>query len=330
MAAKYDDLSAWEVFVTYAKTGSLITAGEVLDMQPSSVSRTIVALEKSLGQDLVVHNSRPMQLTDTGSKAFKRMESILQAHRNLIESFTSDTAALSGHIRFSAPPGFATRRLVPFLKKFTEHYPNIMVDIVTGLKEDDVAKGRCEVAVISGRPTHRGLVYMSRGRNIYLPVATPEYVARHGFPLTPADLRNHKVYVYSGPVRKETQALKRGEQEVPVILNQSVKMADVVALRTAVLDHLGIALDMPLVQIHEDLQSGALVPILPGWMREPLDCFVVTSYANWRIRRVRLFLEWYAHQMQAEFASYEKAVSGIVGLPVTREVNGEEIFKTPR
>ena len=33
------------------------------------------------------------------------------------------------------------------------------------------------------------------------------------------------------------------------------------------------------------------------------------------MKRVRIFLEWYAKEMQALFSSYEDQVSAVVGLP---------------
>ena len=36
----------------------------------------------------------------------------------------------------------------------------------------------------------------------------------------------------------------------------------------------------------------------------------------WHMKRVRIFLEWYAREMQALFASFEEEVSPLVGLPL--------------
>lgn len=78
---------------------------------------------------------------------------------------------------------------------------------------------------------------------------------------------------------------------------------------------MGVAVDMPLVQIYEDLLAGRLVAILPGWFHPPVECFIVASHEAWHMKRVRIFLEWYAREMQALFASYEAQVSDVVGLP---------------
>ena len=330
MSSRLDDLYAWRIFVTFAKTGSVSLCAQVMNLEPSSISRAIASLEKGIGQALIRHNSRPMELTDAGRKALPRMAPVLRAHQQLIDSLTSDTAAMEGHIRFSAALGFATRRLTPVLARYKELYPNISIDIVGGYKEAEIAKGLCDVGALTGRPTLPGLVYMSRGRNVYLPVASPEYIAKHGMPLQPQDLMHHNVYLYSGTVRDETRTLVRGDQEVPLVLSQVTRIVDILTIREALLNHMGVAVDMPLVQVYEDITAGRLVPILPGWMRRPEECFVVTTKSNWHIRRVRLFLEWYAREMYNEFMSYERAVSGIVGLPPYENHMIGEVLQTKR
>ena len=78
--SKTDDLSAWRVFVTVARSGTLSAAAKALDVEVSSISRAIGGLEKALGCELIRRNMRPMKLTEAGQAALKRMETILRAH----------------------------------------------------------------------------------------------------------------------------------------------------------------------------------------------------------------------------------------------------------
>lgn len=313
--SKLDDLTAWRYFVAFARSGTLTAAATAMDVNTANISRAITGLEKALGVPLVRHNARPLELTKEGAQALKRMETILRAHDALISQISDDRRSLEGKIRLSSAPGFASRRLTGLLHRFKELHPEMTIEILGGLKEADVQKGFCEVATLTGEPTLSGLVYMSRGRNVYLPVASPEYVKRFGMPFSPENLRTHTGYVYNGPVREETKMLYRGDDVEPVVFDRSVRSTDILAIRQALLDGMGVAVDMPLVQIVEDLRRGALVPILPGWFRPPVECFNVTNRAGWRSRRVRIFFEWYSKAMQDLFASYEAQVSAFVGLP---------------
>ncbi|MFR1630992.1 MAG: LysR family transcriptional regulator, partial [Sutterella wadsworthensis] len=127
--SKTDDLSAWRVFVTVARSGTLSAAAKALDVEVSSISRAIGGLEKALGCELIRRNMRPMKLTEAGQAALKRMETILRAHDGLMEALVNDNRALTGRVRLSSAPGFATRKLVPFIREFTEAHPGISVDI---------------------------------------------------------------------------------------------------------------------------------------------------------------------------------------------------------
>ena len=174
--SKLDDLTYWRYLIAFSKTGTLSAAATMLGADVSNLSRGIAALEKSLGCDLIRHNSRPMELSDTGKLVVRRMSQILRAHDSLIQKIIDDNSALSGNIRLSSAPGFAARRLTPLLQRFHEMHPQITVEILSGFKPSDVQKGLCDVATVTGEPDLPGLCYMSRGRNVYLPVASPLYI----------------------------------------------------------------------------------------------------------------------------------------------------------
>lgn len=313
--SKLDDLMAWRYLVAFSKTGTLQAAADMLGVDVSNISRSIAALEKALGCDLIRHNARPMQLSDTGKMVVRRMGQILKAHDSLMQKIIDDNSALTGNIRLSSAPGFAARRLTPLLQRFQELHPGITVEILSGFKPIDVQKGLCDVATITGEPTLPGLCYMSRGRNVYLPVASPAYIQKHGMPIDPVSLRQHTGLVYNGPVREETKVLYRGDKVSPIVFASCIRSTDILAIRNALLEGMGVAVDMPLVQIYEDLLAGRLVAILPGWFHPPVECFIVASHEAWHMKRVRIFLEWYAKEMQALFASYESQISDMVGLP---------------
>lgn len=313
--SKLDDLTAWRYLIAFSKTGTLQAAASMLNVDVSNISRAITALEKSLGCDLIRHNSRPMELSETGKMVVRRMAQILRAHDSLIQKIIDDNSALTGNIRLSSAPGFAARRLTPLLQRFQELHPNITIEILSGFKPADVQKGLCDIATITGEPTLPGLCYMSRGRNVYLPVASPLYIQKHGMPFNPVNLRQHTGLVYNGPVREETKFLYRGDKQAPVTYASCIRSTDILAIRNALLEGMGVAVDMPLVQIYEDLLAERLVPILPGWFRPPVECFIVANHEAWHMKRVRIFLEWYAKEMQALFSSYEDQVSAVVGLP---------------
>ena len=253
--SKLDDLAAWRYFVTFAKTGTLSAAASALGVDVSNLSRAIAGLEKALGCDLIRHNSRPMELSETGKMVLKRITPILRAHDSLMQKIIDDNSALTGNIRLSSAPGFAARRLTPLLQRFQQLHPQITVEILSGYKPVDVQKGLCDVATITGEPTLSGLCYMSRGRNVYLPVASPAYIQKHGMPLDPVSLRLHTGLVYNGPVREETKMLYRGNKAEPITYASCIRSTDILAIRSALLEGMGVAVDMPLANLRRSARG---------------------------------------------------------------------------
>lgn len=327
--SRVDDLTAWRYFLVFAQSGSLANAAKILDVESSNISRAIRALEKNLGVALVRHNVRPLQVTEEGAFVVKRMTKILGQYERMLDRVKKGNRRLTGRIRLNVPPGFAVHHLTPLLTPFLAEYPDVMVDIMTGKTEEDVHKGICDVTTVTGVPTLSGLYYKSRGRNVYLAVASARYVKEHGMPLHPSELRDHVGYVYVGPVRKETKVLQRGSQSYPVRFARAIHSTDIISIRDAVLHGNGVAVDLPLLQIVDYLLSGDLVPILPGWSRPATECFIVTNRSAWHSKRIRVFFEWYAATLQAYFDSIEEKVASIVGLPAqSQRFDRQTLYQT--
>lgn len=51
--AKTDDLQAWRSFIVFARSGTLTAAAKALETEPSSISRAISGLERTLGVELI-------------------------------------------------------------------------------------------------------------------------------------------------------------------------------------------------------------------------------------------------------------------------------------
>lgn len=56
--AKTDDLQAWRSFIVFARSGTLTAAAKALETEPSSISRAISGLERTLGVELIRHGVR--------------------------------------------------------------------------------------------------------------------------------------------------------------------------------------------------------------------------------------------------------------------------------
>ncbi len=313
--SKLDDFAAWRIFASLCRTKNFSdTAGE-FDLDVSTVSRSISSLEKAIGQELFTRNLRPLELTPVGIIAQSHILPLLDMHREMISELQNSAAALGGKIRLSLAQGFVERYMMPMLMEFNSMYPEVSFDVVGGGNLLDVLQYRADIAVTSQQPDDPRIIYFSRGRNVYVPVASPEYIKQFGMPMEPKDLIHHRGLQYSGAVRGATKTLVCGDREEPVVWDKVVKISNIIAIQKSAIAGHGVCVDLPLLHCAKEIIEGKLVPILPGWVHPPVQCFIVTSKFNWRIRRHRIFMEWFREKLKAFFQSQEDAVAPYWDVP---------------
>ena len=313
--SKLDDLGAWRMFCSLCKTQNFSDTAAEYDVEVSTVSRAISALESSIGQDLIMRNMRPLQLTEAGKQAYESALPIIRMHQEMISEITQRSANIEGKIRLSLAPGFVARYLMPMLMEFNSMYPEISFDVVGGGNVQDILQYHADIAVVSFKPSDSRLMSFTRGRNVYVPVASPAYIREHGMPLHPSELINHTVLLYDGSVRPATKMLTNGITEEEVKWSKVVRVGNILAIKRSVLDGLGICVDLPLLHCAQEIASGQLIPILPGWVHPPVECFLVTSKSNWRVRRHRIFLQWFQPRLLQFFKEKEDIVSSFWKIP---------------
>lgn len=307
------NLEAWKALCAVEEAGSLTAAAAKLDAETSTVSRLIAGLEKTLGRELVRRTERPITITEDGRRAAQGVNPILKAHAAFIAKMTNDTSAMTGTIHLSVAAGLLHDKLMPILADFQAIYPDINFDISSGRKVAECLAGTVDIASVSAEVTEKGVICLPRGRSVFLPVASPEYLQQNGIPLKPEDLRNHTGFVYNGPVRPQTEALELNGQVRPIRFKSMIHATDILMIKQAVLDGRGIAVDMPLLHCADEIAAGRLQIILNGWHRPPIPAFAVCSAAGWHIRRIRVFMQWWCDRFLQEFEATEKVARAVLG-----------------
>ena len=185
--SKLDDLSAWRLFCSLCNTRNFSdTAGE-FDVEVSTVSRALTSLENALGQTLILRVTRPLQLTESGKIAYEHASNILLQHEEMVKELTQSSAGMAGKIRLSLAPG-SVAVYIPMLMEFNSQYPEIVFDIVGGGNIQDILQYKADISVASFKSKDPRIVSFSRGRNVYVPVASRHYIEEHGLPLHPKEI----------------------------------------------------------------------------------------------------------------------------------------------
>lgn len=191
------DWDKLRVFHAVAEAGSLTHAGEALHLSQSAVSRQIRGLEDDVGAPLFHRHPRGLILTVEGEHLHAATRAISQEVIAASARIRDSRDELGGELRVTTTVGFGTLWLAPRLNRFLDRAPNLAVDLMLNEAVLDLPMREADVAIRMREPNQADVIrrpLMDVAIRLY---ASPEYLARHGAPATPAELAQHRVIVYS-------------------------------------------------------------------------------------------------------------------------------------
>ncbi len=123
------EFAALKAFVAVAETGSFSVAAERLFLTQPAVSKRIAALESELDARLFDRIGRTVTLTEGGVALLPRAQKLLMELEDSIRAISSLSGEVRGTLRFATSHHIGLHRLPPTLKRFTQAYPQVRLDI---------------------------------------------------------------------------------------------------------------------------------------------------------------------------------------------------------
>ena len=190
----WDDL---KFFLEVARTRTASNAARRLNVDYTTVSRRIRALEKALGA-LLFEKSRSagFVLTPEGLHLLGYAESLESTLQAACEQVSGASLALSGHVRIGSTEGFGSFFVAPQLSHFQDVYPNISIDLLPVPHFISLSRREADIAITLERP-ERGPYVCSKLCDYNLRLyATAEYLAQHPPIGSVEDLAGHSFITY--------------------------------------------------------------------------------------------------------------------------------------
>lgn len=291
-----DRLDELAVLVAVVDQGSLIGAARRLRRSPPAITRTLAALEQRVGARLIERTTRRLSATVTGRALADRSRALLSAYDEAVADITP--APVRGLLRITAPVQFGRLHVAPLVIAFLQQFPESQVELVLNDRYLDLIEEVLDVAIRIGALVDSSLLMRRVGEVGRLVVASPDYLARRGTPLEPAELTAHDTIFStsnSGPL--EWRFVSRGRTTV-VRLAPRLLANDVEARLDAARAGHGIARVLS-YQVTEDLASGRLVRVLRPFEPPPLPVQLVAAGRAHMPPKIRAFLDLAAEQLTA-------------------------------
>lgn len=289
-------------FHAAAEAGSLTAAGERLGISQSAVSRQIAALEEQLGVSLFQRHARGLVLTDSGHTLHRSTIEMSTAAQGASAALRDQQDVPQGKLVVTAPVAFGSTWLVPRLGSFVDRHADMRIDLrLDDGEQYDLLKLEAECAIRLWAADKADLIQRKLatvGTSLY---ASPDYLRKHGMPLTPQDLDNHNIIAYgvtNSPITAMSFAERVGRDDIRP-RKAALTVNNVPAMLRAVEAGLGIS-DLPDYMVGS---SSRLVKVLEDHRGPSFDLYFVYPSDLKRSKRVSAFRDF----LTAEVEAFRKA-----------------------
>ena len=293
-----DTLHPISVFVRVAEAKSFTAAAKRLGMSPSAASKSLTRLEQRLGVRLLHRTTRNVSLTEDGGTFFERCRLILGELEDAETAVTRQQSQPRGRLRVVMPAGFGRAVLVPVLTKFADIHGGLTVDVEFSSRAVDLAEEGIDVLVRIGQLADGRLVARKLCDMRYITVASPDYLARHGEPLTPDDLTRHRCLGHHIPYTnryRDWKFVSDGEV-VSKAASGNLNMNDGAALVDAAMEGAGIAAVATFLAA-DAVRSGRLQIVLRDYVPAGPSVWIAYLERRHLPRRIAAFVDFVAAQV---------------------------------
>ncbi|HRE19983.1 MAG TPA: LysR family transcriptional regulator [Rhabdaerophilum sp.] len=286
-----DRLHEIEVFIAVADAGSFAKAGARMRMSPPAVTRAISALEDRLGARVFNRTTRSLAITDVGQRFLENARRILGDLDTAEKEAVGETAVPNGHLNVTASVTFGRSTLAPIVCAFLSQNPRVSVSVILLDRLANLIEEGIDVAVRIGQLPDSSLVAKKVGMVRRILVASPDYLARRGNPLSPADLRLHSMIAFTGLMPNREWRFMDSRSGHSVSFMPRLEINDAVAAIGAAEMGDGITIALSYM-VADKIREGSLVPVLDEFIPPAVPVSLVYPQTRLISPKVRAFVDF--------------------------------------
>lgn len=277
-------------FEAISRRQSFALAAAELHLTPSAVSHQLARLEDFLGVRLFERSTRGVKLTPAGQAYLLRVAGGLGA----IAAATEDVRqGVRNSLYVHASPSFGSLWLMPRIRNFADARPGVSVFLSASHQHSDFEIGQVDIDIRYGMPNWPQLVVKPIFREWIMPLASEEFILRHGLK-SPAALRQV-------PLIQSTVNIVQWNDWLALYAPQTsverfaMRFDRAMMALDAATQGLGVAMESNVIA-GEHIRDGRLQPVFdPKWAIEVQAHFLVYPERHSYRSEVTQFIDWLAH-----------------------------------
>ena len=295
------DFNDFFYFVQVVDRGGFTAAGRTLRIPKSTLSHRIQQLEANLGVRLLNRTSRRFGMTDAGEEFYRHAVMMLREAELAETAIRHRLTEPTGTVRCTAAVATMQFAMCGLMTDFLVRHPKVNVVAHATDQYVDIVGENFDVAIRahSDPLPDSTLVQRTLTPAPWFLFAGAAYVDTNGPIDGPRDLAEHpSLFMMRAEVSPIWRLRRSGRrrEDVVVPLTPRLLMDDMLSLKRAAIDGLGIVA-LPGYVCRDDVQSGALRQVLPGWIADDSTLTALMPYRQGLLPSVRAFVEHLAAEL---------------------------------
>ena len=293
------DLNDTVIFVKVIEAGSFTAAARELRLPKTTVSRRVRKLEETLGAQLLHRTTRTLNLTEAGTTFFEQCRDIPR----LLEYAEGAVGQLQGEprgtLRVTASYSLMVNLIAPLLADFRRLYPDVRMDVVLSHKTLDLVADKIDLALRMGPLADSTLIARQLAvlpNRIY---ASPTYLAEHGEPAHPGELRRHSALVTRVARQGRGYAWEMSKdgfsQSFP--LNVVIEADDPEVLKAPLFAGAGLMMATDQIMARH-VADGSVRPVLQGWLGRCPELHAIFPQGRVQPPKLRAFVDFLVERLR--------------------------------
>ncbi len=296
-----DKLKLLRLFLMVIDHGNYSAAAKQLATSPSTISKAIMRLEKTVGIQLFQRSTRQLRLTTEGEQYSLQIRSLLEQLDTCEYTIKQQNDLPCGKLRISVPISYGRLYVRPLLKSFKCLYPDISIELSYDDKYMDIIEQGYDICVRSGTVSDSRLIARQLSPIDFLICASPEYLQCHTRPKSARDFIKHPWirfrYQQTGRILPIMMPNKPSHREYDpdqtYVVDDGETMAELCA------DGLGLT-QIPHFIARNFFRKNKIVCLFPAFCPSGHGVFIMYPKRDYLPERVKVFVDFLCNEIEKQ------------------------------
>lgn len=302
-----DRLDAMKILLRVVDRGSFSAASRELHVPLATVSRKVSELEGHLETRLLVRTTRKVSLTDAGATYVASARRILEELDETERIAAGEFQVPRGELIVTAPVFFGRLHVLPVVTEFLAAYPDINVRLLLSDRTLQLVDEQVDLATRIGPLPDSSMVATRIGSMRTVVCGSPEFLAAHGTPRSPADLVDVQCVNFESlsPTAAWPFRARETNRTTEVLVRPRLSVSTAEAAVWAACRGAGVTRVLH-YQCADAVHEGSLRIILAKFEVEPLPVHVLHLAREALPTKTRVFLDFATNRLRETLKALDR------------------------